>query len=60
MAAVNLRWVTKTYPDGTTAVNGLDLAIEGPGVMVLVGPSGSARRPHSAWSRDSKTSHAAC
>ena len=27
MAAVSFDGVTKTYPDGTTAVNGLDLEI---------------------------------
>jgi ABC-type phosphate/phosphonate transport system ATPase subunit len=62
MAAVSFEGVTKTYPDGTTAVNGLDLEITDSEFMVLVGPSGrraAARRRHSAWWLDSKTSHAA-
>jgi multiple sugar transport system ATP-binding protein len=43
MAAVNFDGVTKTYPDGTTAVNGLDLAIADSEFMVLVGPSGCGK-----------------
>ena len=35
--------VTKTYPDGTTAVNGLDLDIKDGEFMVLVGPSGCGK-----------------
>ena len=43
MAAVTFDGVTKTYPDGTTAVNGLDLAIVDKEFMVLVGPSGCGK-----------------
>jgi multiple sugar transport system ATP-binding protein len=43
MAAVSFDGVTKTYPDGTTAVNGLDLAITDSEFMVLVGPSGCGK-----------------
>src|SRR5438132_5969276 len=43
MAAVSFDGVTKTYPDGTTAVNGLDLDIEDGEFMVLVGPSGCGK-----------------
>jgi multiple sugar transport system ATP-binding protein len=43
MAAVNFEGVTKTYPDGTTAVNGLDLEIVDREFMVLVGPSGCGK-----------------
>jgi multiple sugar transport system ATP-binding protein len=43
MAAVSFDGVTKTYPDGTTAVNGLDLAIADREFMVLVGPSGCGK-----------------
>ena len=43
MAAVSFDGVTKTYPDGTTAVNGLDLDIADGEFMVLVGPSGCGK-----------------
>ena len=43
MAAVSFDGVTKTYPDGTTAVNGLDLEITNGEFMVLVGPSGCGK-----------------
>jgi multiple sugar transport system ATP-binding protein len=43
MAAVSFEGVTKTYPDGTTAVNGLDLEITDGEFMVLVGPSGCGK-----------------
>jgi osmoprotectant transport system ATP-binding protein len=35
--------VTKRYPDGTVAVDALDLVIPDGGVMVLVGPSGCGK-----------------
>ncbi len=43
MAAVSFDGVTKTYPDGTTAVNDLDLEINDGEFMVLVGPSGCGK-----------------
>src|SRR5213082_2920540 len=43
MAGVSFEHVTKTYADGTTAVNGLDLEIEDGEFMVLVGPSGCGK-----------------
>ncbi|MCA1698318.1 MAG: ATP-binding cassette domain-containing protein, partial [Actinobacteria bacterium] len=43
MAAVRLSRVVKTYPDGTTAVNGLDLDVDDGEFMVLVGPSGCGK-----------------
>jgi multiple sugar transport system ATP-binding protein len=43
MAAVTFDGVTKTYPDGTTAVDGLDLEIHDGEFMVLVGPSGCGK-----------------
>jgi multiple sugar transport system ATP-binding protein len=43
MAAVTFDGVTKTYPDGTTAVNDLDLDIHDGEFMVLVGPSGCGK-----------------
>src|SRR5258705_1591521 len=43
MAAVTFDGITKTYPDGTTAVNGLDLEITDGEFMVLVGPSGCGK-----------------
>jgi multiple sugar transport system ATP-binding protein len=43
MAGVTFDGVTKTYADGTTAVNSLDLGIEDGEFMVLVGPSGCGK-----------------
>jgi multiple sugar transport system ATP-binding protein len=43
MAGVTFDGVTKTYPDGTTAVNSLDLEIRDGEFMVLVGPSGCGK-----------------
>jgi multiple sugar transport system ATP-binding protein len=43
MAAVSFDGVTKTYPDGTTAVNDLNLEITDGEFMVLVGPSGCGK-----------------
>jgi multiple sugar transport system ATP-binding protein len=43
MAGVTFDGITKTYPDGTTAVNGLDLEIADGEFMVLVGPSGCGK-----------------
>jgi ABC-type sugar transport system ATPase subunit len=40
VAGVTFDGVTKTYPDGTTAVNSLNLEIQDGEFMVLVGPSG--------------------
>jgi multiple sugar transport system ATP-binding protein len=43
VAGVSFDGVTKTYADGTTAVNGLDLEIRDGEFMVLVGPSGCGK-----------------
>ena len=43
VAAVTFERVTKTYADGTTAVNGLDLGIADGEFVVLVGPSGCGK-----------------
>ena len=43
VAAVTLERVSKIYPDGTRAVDALDLAIEDGEFMVLVGPSGCGK-----------------
>src|SRR5579859_8000737 len=43
MAAVTLDKVSKIYPDGTRAVDSLDLGIENGEFMVLVGPSGCGK-----------------
>jgi multiple sugar transport system ATP-binding protein len=43
MAGVTFDGVTKTYPDGTTAVHDLDLEIRDSEFMVLVGPSGCGK-----------------
>src|SRR5256714_6761716 len=43
MAGVTLEQVSKIYPDGTRAVNDIDLGIEDGEFMVLVGPSGCGK-----------------
>jgi multiple sugar transport system ATP-binding protein len=43
MAGVSFDGVTKTYPDGTTAVEDLNLEISDGEFMVLVGPSGCGK-----------------
>ena len=43
MAAVEFDQVSKIYPDGTRAVNGMDLGIQDGEFMVLVGPSGCGK-----------------
>src|ERR1700757_139572 len=43
MAGVTFDGVTKTYPDGTTAVHDLDLEVRDSEFMVLVGPSGCGK-----------------
>jgi multiple sugar transport system ATP-binding protein len=43
MAAVTLEKVSKVYPDGTRAVDAIDLGIEDGEFMVLVGPSGCGK-----------------
>ncbi len=43
MAGVTFDQVTKTYPDGTTAVHALNLDIQDGEFMVLVGPSGCGK-----------------
>ncbi len=40
---LSLRDVTKRYPDGTTAVSGLDLDILRGEILVLIGPSGCGK-----------------
>ncbi|HEU6453891.1 MAG TPA: ATP-binding cassette domain-containing protein, partial [Roseateles sp.] len=43
MAAVSLRKVEKTYPNGFKAVHGVDLDVRDGEFMVFVGPSGCAK-----------------
>ena len=43
MASIAFSGVSKVFPDGTKAVDGLDLDIEDGGFTVLVGPSGSGK-----------------
>jgi multiple sugar transport system ATP-binding protein len=43
LAAVEFDQVGKIYPDGTRAVNGMDLEIQDGEFMVLVGPSGCGK-----------------
>jgi len=43
VAGVTFDHVTKTYADGTTAVNALDLDVQDGEFMVLVGPSGCGK-----------------
>jgi multiple sugar transport system ATP-binding protein len=43
VAGVTFEQVSKIYPDGTRAVNGVDLGIQDGEFMVLVGPSGCGK-----------------
>ena len=43
MARIELESVTKEFPDGTTAVSSLDLAVGDGELLVLVGPSGCGK-----------------
>jgi len=48
MAAIELEHVTKVFSGGVVAVDDVSLRVEDGEFMVLVGPSGAARRPASA------------
>jgi len=43
MAEITFERVSKVYPDGTRAVQAVDLEVEDSGFMVLVGPSGCGK-----------------
>ena len=43
MAQIQLKGVTKRYPDGTEAVKAIDLDIRDGEFMILVGPSGCGK-----------------
>ena len=43
MSFLSLERIEKTYPDGTRAVNGIDLAVEQGELVVLLGPSGCGK-----------------
>jgi multiple sugar transport system ATP-binding protein len=43
MAEIKLEQLTKIYPDGTKAVEALDLEIADGELVVLVGPSGCGK-----------------
>jgi multiple sugar transport system ATP-binding protein len=43
VAAIELQEVSKVYPDGTRAVDAVDLTIEDGSLIVLVGPSGCGK-----------------
>ncbi len=43
MSFLSLERIEKTYPDGTRAVNGIDLAVEEGELVVLLGPSGCGK-----------------
>ncbi len=43
MARIELAAVTKRFPDGTTAVDALDLTVDDGELLVLVGPSGCGK-----------------
>jgi ABC-type sugar transport system ATPase subunit len=43
MASISLEGVTKVYPNGLQAIDGLDLHIDDGEFMVVVGPSGCGK-----------------
>jgi multiple sugar transport system ATP-binding protein len=43
MASISFEHVTKTYPDGTRVIDGLDLEVGDGELLVLVGPSGCGK-----------------
>ena len=43
MAEITLSKVTKQYPDGSTAVHGVDIDIADGEFIILVGPSGCGK-----------------
>ena len=43
MAGITFERVSKVYPDGTRAVQAVDLEVADSGFMVLVGPSGCGK-----------------
>src|SRR5258707_9070081 len=43
MPRIELKGVTKTYPDGTRAVAGLDLVVQDGKLLCLLGPSGCGK-----------------
>jgi len=51
MAAIEFDGVSKVYPDGTRAVESLDLVIEEDEFMVFVGPSGCGKTTGAAHGR---------
>ena len=43
MSSISLQGIVKTYPDGYTAVKGVDLEIDDGEFDILVGPSGCGK-----------------
>jgi ABC-type sugar transport system ATPase subunit len=57
MAGIELKGITKRYPDGTEAVKDLNLKIDDGEFVILVGPSGCwGRRPWCWGSRSPRSS----
>jgi ABC-type Fe3+/spermidine/putrescine transport system ATPase subunit len=56
VAAIEFQDVSKVYPDGTRAVDSLDLRIDEDEFMVFVGPSGCGKTTAFVWSPGSRRS----
>ena len=57
MARVEVNAITKIFPGGTVAVDGVTMDVADGEFVVLVGPSGCGKSTFCGWSPASRTSH---